>query len=96
MTLKDLTVFSNTGNPLYYIVAYDRYSDFVVNEVGLDGEVVVLTNTKYDYPDKRRNGDNAVKNEKVLIAKPCSHLSLPQVNRLSISLHSLSYSPQKR
>ena len=74
-----------------------RYSDFLVNEVGLDGEVVVLKNTKYDYPDKHRNSDNSVKNEKVRITRSYSHISLPhRANKPSISLHYQDYSlPEK-
>ena len=50
-------------------IADSRYSDFVVNEVGLDGEVIVLKNTNYErsssQKDSRQNGEKSVKNEKV-------------------------------
>jgi hypothetical protein len=43
-----------------------RYEDFVVNEVGLDGKVIVLKNTQYDSPsnlkqDRSSNGEKPAK-----------------------------------
>jgi len=41
----------------------------VVNEVGMDGEVIVLKNTNYENPASQKknimNGENKVKGEKV-------------------------------
>ena len=38
-----------------------RYSDFVVNEVGLDGQVIVLKNTKYESHDNPEEGKKIAK-----------------------------------
>jgi hypothetical protein len=44
-----------------------RYSDFVVNEIGMDGEVVLLKNTQYENPANvnRKEKDKPPKAEKV-------------------------------
>jgi hypothetical protein len=44
-----------------------RYSDFVVNEIGMDGEVVLLKNTQYKNPAivNRKDNDKSPKTEKV-------------------------------
>jgi hypothetical protein len=51
-----------------------RYSDFVVNEIGMDGEVVLLKNTQYENPAivNRKHNDKSTKTEKV----PISGISL--------------------
>lgn len=36
-----------------------RYEDFVVNEVGLDGQVIVLKNTAYDSPSNTTKQDRS-------------------------------------
>jgi len=36
-----------------------RYEDFVVNEVGLDGKVIVLKNTQYDSPSNPKQDRNS-------------------------------------
>ena len=51
-----------------YLHAIDsRYEDFVVNEVGLDGQVIVLKNTKYDSPS---NGKHERSNDEKPVRAP--------------------------
>ena len=58
-----------------------RYSDFVVNEIGVDGEVVVLTETKYENPAaQNQKKEKTQKTDEV--NRLYMHLSLLTNNRL--------------
>jgi hypothetical protein len=78
----------------------NRYEDFVVNEVGTDGKVIVLKNTKYENPTKpeesRNNGQKTPKVQLPLVTPELTTSPPLHHNLKSIFPHFQTFFPPKQ
>lgn len=66
-----------------------RYSDFIVNEIGMDGEVVILKDTAYENPssrgERRANGNATVKNDPMVVSMMTLLLTLDCTDKSALT-----------